>query len=224
MEEMLIIGKTIKNKRLLLNMRMDDLAKKTGITRATVSSIENGKGNCSALTLLKIMSALGLSFSIGDYQIGENKRNRATRINTKQDKKINRFVVMCVEQYANSINKSSASVYKKMSEKGIIKDLTDDYEDLHGMSFTYLIDYINSFLDYDILQSKNNNHQLARATLIVDVVELISNKCSIHIDEARNRLYDSKLIGLIDDDETGLYGESPLYLLSLYEKEVDKSK
>ena len=54
---------------------------------------------------------------------------------------------MCVEQYANSINKSSASVYKKMSEKGIIKDLTDDYEDLHGMSITYLNDYIGALLD-----------------------------------------------------------------------------
>lgn len=67
-------------------------------------------------------------------------------------------------------------------------------------------------------------HQLAKMVLITKVIELIADKYHIHIDEARNRLYDSKLISLIEDDETGLYGESPLYVLSLYEKEVDKSK
>ena len=147
MKEMLIIGNSIKNKRLLLNMRMDDLAKKTGITRATISSIENGRGNCSAATLFKILNTLDLSFCVNDSQSYENKRNRATRINTKQDKKINRFIVMCVEQYANSVDKSSAFIYKKMHEKGVIDELINDYEDLHGMSSIYLNDYIDALLN-----------------------------------------------------------------------------
>ena len=146
MKEMLIIGNKIKNKRLLLNMRMDDLANKVGVTRATISSIENGKSNCSVMTLLKIMNTLDLSFSIDNYRICENKRSRATRTNTKQDKRINRFVVMCVEQYANSIDESSGVVYKKMREEGVIDELVSDYEDLHGMSTLYLNNYIGARL------------------------------------------------------------------------------
>lgn len=43
---------------------------------------------------------------------------------------------------------------------------------------------------------------------------------SLSIEEARNRFYESNVVRLLDDDETGLYGESSLYLLSLYEKET----
>lgn len=40
------------------------------------------------------------------------------------------------------------------------------------------------------------------------------------MEEARDRFYHSKVIELLDDDETGLYGESALYLLSLYEADL----
>ena len=223
MKELLIIGQSIKEKRLLLNMRMDDLAKKAEITRATLSSIEKGTSNCSIVSLLKIVNILGISFSI-DNHINRSKRIRATRINTCHDKKVNKFIIMCVEQYAYVSGKNSGNVYKEMLAKGIIEDLTNDYEDLHGMSFTYLNDYINSFLSYELSQSKNANHLLAKAILIVEVVELISNKYRLHIKEARNQLYSSDFVDLIDDDETGLYGESPLYVFSLYEKEATKGK
>ena len=53
---------------------------------------------------------------------------------------------MCVEQYAHSMNRSSEEVYKEMSKKSIIKEMTDDYEDLHGMSTEYLNDYIGKML------------------------------------------------------------------------------
>ena len=62
-------------------------------------------------------------------------------------------------------------------------------------------------------------HQIAKTILISKVIELIADKYKITISEARDRLYSSDLINLIDDDETGLYGESPLYVLSLFEKE-----
>lgn len=65
-------------------------------------------------------------------------------------------------------------------------------------------------------------HQLAKTLLITKVTELIANKYSISISEARDMLYDSNLIELIDDDETGLYGESPLYVFSLFEQEKRK--
>lgn len=146
MNEISLLGKTIKDKRLSLNLRMDDVANKAGITRATLWSIEKGAGNCSISTFLRILDILDLSFSIKNDN-NNTFRSRATRINTRLDKKINRFVIMCVEQYANSINENSDIVYNKMLAKGIIKDLTDDYEDLHGMSQVYLNDYIDSLLN-----------------------------------------------------------------------------
>lgn len=143
MNELSVLGKTIKEKRLLLNLRMDDVAKRADITRATLWSIEKGKGGFSASSLFKVMSILGISLKIDNNQ-NELVRDRATRINTAHDKKINRFIIMCVEQYAYSTNQSSSVVYKRMLQNGVIDELTNDYEDLHGMSFASLNEYIDS--------------------------------------------------------------------------------
>ena len=64
----------------------------------------------------------------------------------QQEKEINRFIIMCVEQYASRVNQPSAVIYKKMKDSGVIDELTNDYEDLHGMSFAYLNDYIGALL------------------------------------------------------------------------------
>lgn len=146
MENIVALGKNIKNKRLSLNMRMDDVAKQANITRATLWSIEKGEGKCSVTSLFNVMSVLGLSFDVKSDSDKKAKRNRATRINTLQDKKINSFIIMCVEQYADSVNKSSGDIYKKMLNKGLIKDMINDYEDLHGMSTEYLNYYIGTLL------------------------------------------------------------------------------
>ena len=63
-------------------------------------------------------------------------------------------------------------------------------------------------------------HQLSKTLLITKVIELIASKYRISVSEARDKLYNSRIIDLIDDDETGLYGESPLYVLSLFEQEI----
>lgn len=146
MQDLVEIGKIIKNKRLSLNLRMDDVALKCGITRATLSLIENGKGNCSINTYITLANFLGLSLSFTDTFKNNNKRERATRLNSVRDKKINSFVIMCVELYSLESKKSSRDVYQQMNKKGIIKNLIDGYEDLHGMSFEYLNDYIGALL------------------------------------------------------------------------------
>ena len=64
----------------------------------------------------------------------------------KKDELINRFVILCVQQYALSIHKGGNEVYKQMLDKGIIKELEDDYEDLHGFSTLWLNDYIGCLL------------------------------------------------------------------------------
>lgn len=65
-------------------------------------------------------------------------------------------------------------------------------------------------------------HVLSKTILITRVTELIAKYESISISEARDKLYSSDVINLIDDDETGLYGESPLYIYSIYENEKKK--
>ena len=60
-------------------------------------------------------------------------------------------------------------------------------------------------------------HVLSKTILISQTIELIAKKYNLTIDEARNRFYESDVIRMLDDDNAGLYGESALYLLSLYE-------
>ena len=62
------------------------------------------------------------------------------------------------------------------------------------------------------------NHTLSKTILISQTIELIAKKHKLTLEEARNRFYNSKIIEMLDDDETGLYGESAVYLFSLYEK------
>ena len=123
---------------------MDDVAKEVGITRSTLWSIENGNGNYTVDALLKLLCVLNMSIDFDEQEKGT--RMRATRTNSALDKKINRFIVMCVEQYAASVNQGSGDVYNKLIKAGIIDELKDDYEDMHGMSTYSLNEYIDKRL------------------------------------------------------------------------------
>ena len=65
-------------------------------------------------------------------------------------------------------------------------------------------------------------HILSKTILISQTIELIAKKYKLSIEEARNRFYQSDVIEMLDDDETGLYGESALYLLSLFDEQYKK--
>jgi len=67
-------------------------------------------------------------------------------------------------------------------------------------------------------------HVLSKTILISQTIELIAKKYKLSIKEARNRFYESNIVEMLDDDETGLYGSSALYLLSLYENYELKNK
>ncbi|MCR4879792.1 MAG: DUF3791 domain-containing protein [Bacilli bacterium] len=222
MENKYQIGERIKNRRLQLNLRMDDVAKEVGITRSTLWSIENGSGNYTIDVLLRLLSFLDMSMDIEDQE--QETRKRATRTNTALDKKINRFIIMCIEQYASSINQDSIVTYSRLNEAGIINELKNDYEDMHGMSTYSINEYISKRLGLDDFNDSNPNgeHVLSKTILISQIIELIAKKYKISIEEARDRLYKSDVINMLDDDETGLYGESALFLLSLYENYLRK--
>ena len=224
MENKVEIGKKIRNKRLTLNLRMDDVAKQVGITRSTLWSIENGNGHYTIDTLLKLLSVLNISISLDKQE--EKTRIRATRTNTLLDKKINRFIIMCAEQYATSVNKSSGITYNKLNEAGIINELEEDYEDMHGMSTYSINEYINKRLDLNVMvkEIENNQHILSKTILITQTIELIAKKYKLSMKEARDKFYSSKIVEMLDDDETGLYGQSALYLLSLFEDDLKDNK
>lgn len=63
-------------------------------------------------------------------------------------------------------------------------------------------------------------HTLAKTILITKVVEIIAEEYLMSIHEARNLFYKSDIIDLVDDDETGLYGESPQYVFSLFRERM----
>lgn len=148
MDSKINIGKIIKTKRLELNLTSSFVAEKVGITRPTLSSIENGHLSCSFATILKLLDFLNINFKIQNNNVESfDTRKRATRINTMLKKKINRFVIMCVEQYAIFSKEASNIVYKEMSRKGVVQDLENNYDDLHGMSALYLNEYIKSLLE-----------------------------------------------------------------------------
>lgn len=146
MKNMISFANAIKNRRLELNMTMESLANKVGITRSTLWSIEKGTSNCSINVLFRILDELNLSINLTDSNLSSTNRFRASRINSTLDKKNNSFIIMCVENYANYFNKASKDIYKQFKDKNILETLKEDYEDLHGMSSIYLNEYISNLL------------------------------------------------------------------------------
>ena len=65
---------------------------------------------------------------------------------------------------------------------------------------------------------------LVKTLVKINIIDLIASDLKLSISEARDRFFNSKLDILIDDDETGYYGDSPVYLYYLYKKEFEKKK
>ena len=57
------------------------------------------------------------------------------------------FVTFCIEKYAEYKNIKSNEVYKIFEKSGVIDMLIEDYEDLHGQGFEYLMNFIDKFLE-----------------------------------------------------------------------------
>ena len=141
------IGQTIKDCRLAKNLRMEDVAHEANISRVTLYNIEKGTGNYSISAMMNVLKVLDLYLNLENAISKSDERERATRLVTAYDKKVNHFVVMCIEEYAESINKPSEEVYKEMKKTGVISYLIKDYEDLHGMSTPFLNQFIGGLLE-----------------------------------------------------------------------------
>jgi len=147
MEKYCEIGNKIKSRRLALNLTSSYVAKKAGITRATLSAIENGSTKCTLNNLLRVISYLNMNINITVEETHHSNRKRASRRTSAFEKAANRFLIFSIEQYASSINKTSNEIYNDIEESGLVDHFLEYYEDLHGMSTEYLNDYIKKYLE-----------------------------------------------------------------------------
>ena len=56
------------------------------------------------------------------------------------------FKTYCIENYAEYRNLSSSAVFKQFDTSHLLDHLETDYEDLHGMGKTFLMDYFDQWL------------------------------------------------------------------------------
>ena len=64
-------------------------------------------------------------------------------------------------------------------------------------------------------------HTLVKIVITSHVIEYVADKYKVTIDEARDLFYNSETVKLLADDETGLYGESFVYVFSLFVEEMN---
>lgn len=68
------------------------------------------------------------------------------------------------------------------------------------------------------MKSSKVDHSLAKTIIVSEVTKMIANKYGVSLDEAREMFYQSKVSLILSNDETGLYGDSPLSIFSLFER------
>ncbi len=67
-------------------------------------------------------------------------------------------------------------------------------------------------------------HHLSRATIIPEIVSMIMTQYSVTEEEALEAFYTSLTEASLAEDETGLYGQSPLYIFGLFRSEIEERK
>ncbi len=65
-QDMAVLGKAIRDRRKSMSIRIDDAALMIGISKDTLSKIENGSTGVSIGKILETMKGLGISLCIED--------------------------------------------------------------------------------------------------------------------------------------------------------------
>lgn len=63
------------------------------------------------------------------------------------------------------------------------------------------------------------SQHLYNSTVIPEIIELISKHYNIDEKTAMDNFYKSKTLKALNDKDTGLYGQSSLYIFSVYQNE-----
>lgn len=131
------------------------------------------------------------------------------------------FISFCVEYYAEHIGKTGSEVYELFKREGVFDLLENDYEDLHGMGMEYLMQMIDEYLGSAKCGGEyHTSHTLVRTLLLPKIVKFIASHYHISEKEALDQFYSSATSASFGDDETGLYGQSALYIFGLFCEEL----
>ena len=57
------------------------------------------------------------------------------------------FKTYCIENYAEYTSQASSTVYDIFEKTNLLQHLDEDYEDLHGMSKEFLMDYFDKWFN-----------------------------------------------------------------------------
>ena len=63
------------------------------------------------------------------------------------------------------------------------------------------------------------SHGTIRAATLPEIIKLISNQYNVNDDEALKIFYESHVGSCYANDDSGLYGQSALYIFSLFQEE-----
>ncbi|MDO8609887.1 MAG: hypothetical protein Q7R95_05025 [bacterium] len=66
-------------------------------------------------------------------------------------------------------------------------------------------------------------HHLIRATILPQIINNITDKYKVDENKALHMFYTSHTGKMFSDDDSGLYGQSPLYIFSLFEQETSQA-
>ena len=56
------------------------------------------------------------------------------------------FIGFCVEYYADAVQRPGDEIYRLFKREGLLDLLRNDYEDLHGMSMEYMVQFCGEYL------------------------------------------------------------------------------
>ena len=56
------------------------------------------------------------------------------------------FIAFCVEFYANHTGKTGPEVYAEFEKSGLLDELYNDYQDLHGLGMEALMQMFDEYL------------------------------------------------------------------------------
>ena len=130
------------------------------------------------------------------------------------------FKVFCIEKYADRVKMPSNEVFRLFEKNGILQMLDQDYELIHGHGFEYIANDIDNILGLQPCKGVSiMPHGTIRAATLKSILPMIMEKENCDENEAIKRFYESHIGACYADDETGLYGQSALYVFSLYEDE-----
>lgn len=131
------------------------------------------------------------------------------------------FLISCIEQYSQYSGYNGDETYSVFRDQNLLTHLNENYGDLHGMSFEYLMGYFDAYLGSETHTANPEYHALYNSIIVHDVVKYIAEKYSVSESQALDIYYTSDTAKALSDPETGLYGQSALYIFSVYLEEKE---